>query len=107
MEEEIELYRLKISVKKVEGKEEIDIVVFGDYPCYLTESEWREIVTEVDKAIEKVKFPVLGIISKYKSGDTLSREDAVEIMKYCAKTNCELCILRKKFGKCPLVISLP
>jgi len=50
---------------------------------------------------------VLEIISKYKSGDTLSREDAVEIMKYCAKTNCELCILQKKFGKCPIVISLP
>ena len=53
---------------------------------------------------------VLDIIKRHKPGDTLTEKEAEVIFKYCKSIrvkDCSRCVLRKKYGKCPIVISLP
>jgi hypothetical protein len=54
----------------------------------------------------------LDIVERHKSGGNIPVEDAKVIFDYCGSVvdtehGCPKCALRKKFGKCPIVISLP
>jgi hypothetical protein len=54
----------------------------------------------------------LEIVGRHKPGDNIRLEDSKVIFEYCKNVvdveyGCPGCALRKKFGKCPIVISLP
>ena len=51
---------------------------------------------------------ILTIVGRYKSGDELSLDDFKAIMEYCRSLGrrCSGCVLYKKFGKCPVVVSV-
>jgi hypothetical protein len=55
-----------------------------------------------------MEHKVLDIVGKYRSGDELSLEDFKVIMEYCRSLGkrCGECVLHRKFGKCPIVISV-
>jgi hypothetical protein len=55
-----------------------------------------------------MEHKVLEVVGKYRSGDELSLEDFKVIMEYCRSLGkrCGECVLHRKFGKCPIVISV-
>ena len=62
--------------------------------------------------MNRMESKVLEIVGRYKDGGIISIEDAEVIFEYCKSVSdtehsCPKCVLHKKFGKCPVVISLP
>jgi hypothetical protein len=62
--------------------------------------------------MSELESKVLEVIGRYKHGDAVSIEDVKVLFDYCisvedVKHCCPGCVLRKKFGKCPIVVSLP
>ncbi|MEM3551574.1 MAG: hypothetical protein QXK47_03950 [Candidatus Bathyarchaeia archaeon] len=63
--------------------------------------------------MEELKRKAFEIIEGHQSGDVLRLDEAKILLEYCCKVreeggdSCGLCELRKRFGTCPIVVSVP